>query len=98
MIRQERKMSKTGIYHVLESKKKIKPLKELKKLDGITIRQIVRVTGAAKYRVEKFSRDKSLSPCLALVLYCPFVLYKTSYLVLRLLHKSYKNDNLYLKE
>ncbi|MGV8148214.1 MAG: REP-associated tyrosine transposase [Alkaliphilus sp.] len=44
---------KKGSFHLLRSKEKNDVLRDLKKINATTIRQIVRVTGATKYRVER---------------------------------------------
>lgn len=44
---------KTGFFHDLERQEKDIILKNSKTTNGVTIRQIARVTGASKYMVEK---------------------------------------------
>ena len=44
---------KKGTFHLLESNEMNNVLKSIKLIKGTTIRQIVRVTGATKYRVER---------------------------------------------
>jgi len=44
---------KKGLFHLLEKQKKNMILKKLKEKEGITIRQLARVTGASKYMVER---------------------------------------------
>ncbi len=44
---------KNGFLHLLKREEIDTILKELKEINGITIRQIARVTGVSKYRVEK---------------------------------------------
>lgn len=44
---------KKGFFHLLEREEIDKILKDLKAINGITIRQLVRVTGVSKYKVEK---------------------------------------------
>jgi len=42
---------KKGFFHLLERKEIDKILKELKTINGVTIRQLVRITGVSKYMV-----------------------------------------------
>lgn len=44
---------KKGLFHLIERQEKDKILRELKSIEGVTIRQLVRVTGASKFTVEK---------------------------------------------
>ncbi|SNS77691.1 hypothetical protein SAMN05446037_102072 [Anaerovirgula multivorans] len=42
-----------GFLHLLERQKMNKILSDLKTINGVTIRQLVRVTGVSKFMVEK---------------------------------------------
>lgn len=44
---------KKGFFHLLGKQEKDRVLKNLKAIDGVTIRQLARVTGVSKYMVEK---------------------------------------------
>lgn len=44
---------KKGLFHLLERQERDMILKKLKSIDGVTIRQLARVTGVSKYIVEK---------------------------------------------
>jgi hypothetical protein len=44
---------KKGLFHLLDRKEMDMILKNLKSLEGVTIRQLARVTGVSKFIVEK---------------------------------------------
>ncbi len=52
-IFEERYGVKKRCFHLLERKNKDVILRNLKAINGVTIRQLVRVTGVSKYIVEK---------------------------------------------
>lgn len=52
IIKEQYKIEK-GMFHLMDRKKLDEALKSLKSINGVTIRQIVRVTGVSKFIVEK---------------------------------------------